>query len=426
MASKPDDLPMLALIETPNIPTPTVDDQARVVLLDGEAFDAFYERMKAETDKHVPDVTTDKGRKAVIALARRVTTTKTAITAAAKGLTEGWRQQTATVNAARKPIEEKLAELAAEVRRPVTEWEAAEAARVERNRALVDDMRQAATVTLDDTAASVEERGRRIHGIAFGEGWSAEEEAEAVAVKAATVQALVAARNRLRQEEADKAELARLRQEAEERAVREAEAQAAQEAEEAARRAEEERLAAIERENERQRQAEAAEAERIAKAERDAEQRVRDEADRVAREAESKRAYARQIIDYIKQVGLGMIGGQTYPYGILIRELTDKIAIDDSLGDMQDEVRTIRDVTLANVQAAMERQAEKAREAEANEQRERAAREDAKRAANRAHVAKVMGAAKEAIMTCGVTEDQARSIVTAIKAGLVPAVGITF
>lgn len=393
MASKPDDLPMLALIETPNIPTPTVDDQARVVLLDGEAFDAFYERMKAETDKHVPDVTTDKGRKAVIALARRVTTTKTAITAAAKGLTEGWRQQTATVNAARKPIEEKLAELAAEVRRPVTEWENAEAARVERNRAVIDDMRQAATVTLDDTAASVEERGRRIHGIAFGEGWSADEEAEAVAVKAATVQALVAARNRLRQEEADKAELARLRQEAEERAAREAEAQAAREAEEAARRAEEERLAAIERENERQRQAEAAEAERLERERTQAAERARIAAEQAAEAAQRERdaEHARN----------------------LAAERTERERIEREAQEERDRA------------AQAERQRQEA-EAAAQRERERIAAEDAKRAANRAHVAKVMGAAKEAIMTCGVTEDQARSIVTAIKAGLVPAVGITF
>jgi len=393
MASKPDDLPMLALIETPNIPAPTVDDQARVVLLDGEAFDAFYARMKAETDKHVPDVTTDKGRKAVIALARRVTTTKTAITAAAKGLTEAWRQQTATVNAARKPIEEKLAELAAEVRRPVTEWEEAEAARAARNRAVIDDMRQAATVTLDDTSASVEERGRRIHGITFGEGWTADEEAEAVAVKAATVQALVAARNRLRQEEADKAELARLRQEAEERAAREAEAQAAREAEEAARRAEEERLAAIERENERQRQAEAAEAARLEREREQAADRARIAAEQTAEAAQRERD-----AEHERQ---------------LAAERAERQRIEREAQEERDRA------------AQAERQRQEA-EAAAQRERERIAAEDAKRAANRAHVGKVMGAAKEAIMTCGVTEDQARSIVTAIKAGLVPAVTIQF
>jgi colicin import membrane protein len=66
-----------------------------------------------------------------------------------------------------------------------------------------------------------------------------------------------------------------------------------------------------------------------------------------------------------------MIDGKTYPYGILIHELEEKIEIDDSLGDMQDEVRTIRDVTLANVKAAMERQAERlaAQEQEAEQRR---------------------------------------------------------
>ncbi|MDP1598980.1 hypothetical protein [Phenylobacterium sp.] len=54
------------------------------------------------------------------------------------------------------------------------------------------------------------------------------------------------------------------------------------------------------------------------------------------------------------------------------------------------------------------------------------AEETAKRERSRAHVSKTMAAAKLAIMGLGVTEDQAREIVKAIKAGSVPNVKIQF
>ncbi len=50
-----------------------------MVLTDKEKFSQFYEEMKRETDAHVPDLTTDKGRKAIASLARRVATTKVLI-----------------------------------------------------------------------------------------------------------------------------------------------------------------------------------------------------------------------------------------------------------------------------------------------------------------------------------------------------------
>ena len=393
MATTPPDAPMLAFIETPGTEAPTVRDQALIVLTDDQAFDAFYERMKAETDKHEPDVTTDKGRKAVIALARRVTTTKTAITAAAKGLTEAWRDQTNKVNAARRPIEERLAALADEVRRPVTEWEAAEAARVERNRVRIQAIRDAGIVREDDTAASVEARGRETWALSPSEDFYAAETEAFAAAKDATVKVLVVARDRLQQEEADRAELARLRQEAAERAEREAAEQAERDRVAAVERAERE---AREAEEARQRDEEVAkqrEADRIAEAERAAEQRARDEAerqaqaerDKVQREHDCELAEARQRAEDAEQARLAELHQQ-------------KVA------------------EAARRQAVFDAQAE----------RERIAAEDARRAKNRAHVASVMSGAKVAIMSCGVTEDQAKAIVTAIKGDLIPSVRIVF
>ena len=393
MASNPTDAPMLALISTPDIPAPTIDDQARIVLLSRDHADDFIGRLKQQAADHVADTSTKKGRDATIAFARKFVTTKTTITDCAKAMTEEWRQQTAVVNAARKPLEAELSALAAEVRRPVTEWEAAEAARVERNRAVIAGLREAGIVTPDDTAASVEDRGRRIHDQVAPEGMDALEHAAFGYTKADTVKALVAARDRLRQEEADRAELARLRQEAAERAEREAAEQAERDRIAAAERAKRE---ARELEEARQREADAAaqrEADRIAEAERAAEQRARDEAERVAQAERDKVRAEHEAALQVER---------------------DRVAAIDL--ERESQIREIRRQEDERVALAASHQAE----------RDRIAAEDAKRAANRAHVGKVMGAAKVAIMSCGVTEDQAKAIVTAIKAGLVPQVEIKF
>lgn len=447
MAKKPttqadEGLPMLTLIETPDVAAPTVLDQALVVLTHPEQADQFYTRMKAETDRHVADVTTAKGRDEVRSLARRVTTTATSLDKSALQLTADMRAQVKAINDARMPMVERIKALAAEVRKPLTDWEDAEKARVEANDAVIAGIRGYAAICDDDTSVTVADRGKVVWAMTFeAPQWTAEEAARATEAKDAAVAALVAARNRLAKEEADAAELEALR----------------------------------------------------------AEKARRDEADRIEREAreivEAKARYARDIIQHIRQCGLGMIDGKTYPYIILLRELNEKIEIGEraaeSFGGLADEVERVRVDTIAALTEAQEAQARRDLEQAANQAREDAKREadrlaqverdrvqaeheaalqaerdraaaieaaaeaerqearrieqarlaaeaiaqserdsiaaaDAKRAKDRAHISAVMREAKEAIITCGVTEDQARAIVTAIKGDLIPNVRIAF
>ena len=122
-------------------------------------------------------------------------------------------------------------------------------------------------------------------------------------------------------------------------------------------------------------EAEAAELEKLRaeKAERD-----RQDAERLAAEQAiaNRREYAKGLITHIKQCALGMIGGQTYPYGILFRELEEKIVIDDAFGDMGAEVEEARQEALKTLRAAQEQDRKKA-EAERLEQ-ERLAEEQRK------------------------------------------------
>lgn len=390
-----------------------------LVLLDRAKFTDFYERMKAETDKLVPDVTTNKGRDEIRSMAARVVRSKTAIEAARLELTKEWRDKTDAANAAGKEIKAQMEALADEVRKPLTEWEEAEKARVASCRATIDGMKAAAVVTLDDTADAVRQRGSEVYNTALDPETFGDMLPEAENAKEIAVDTLKAALARLTREEADRAELERLRAENEAREAKEA---AEREARELAEKLAEE----ARQEEQRKADAEKADAERIANAEREAANKVRREAEEAAAAVEAKRSYARQIIEHIKQVGLGMIDGKTYPYGILLHELESKITIDDSLGDMQDEVRTIRDITLANVKAAMERQAEKAA-ADAQAAKDQAeAAERAKLAENVAHRTKIKTEAKQALITCGADEETARKIVMAILAGEVPHVRMEF
>lgn len=389
-----------------------------IVLLDTEKFDAWYNRLKADAPTDA-DVSTNKGRDVLRSFAAKVRSEKAAIDKARLRLTKEWRDMTSQANTAGKEIEERLEGLAVEVRKPLTDWEDAEKLRVDACRTVIDGFRTAKIISEDDTAADVRARGTAVYQTALDPVRFGDMLGEAEAAKTDAIDTLKRALARLVQEEADREELARLRAEKEEADRLNAEADAAAEAErervEAARIAEERRVTA-----------EKAEADKIATAEQAAAQRVIDAANAEREAQEAKRSYARQIIAHIQEVGLGMIGGKTYPYGILIRELEEKIAIDDELGDMQAEVAAIRDATLTNVKAAMERQADRARREEDEARALQAAKEDTERRENKANRARVKTAAKEAIMTCGCSEETAQKIVLAIIAGEIPAVTLAF
>lgn len=428
---------MATVLETPvTALVPATDTPNAVVLFDTAKFDAFYAKLKADVDATPVDLATDKGRKAIASVAAKVRSEKAGIDRDRKKLTQEWRDNTALVNGAWNTIKDQLDTLAVEARKPLTEWEEAEAVKLDRCNEVISDIHGAAIVTLDDTSETVRERGMRIWAIEIGEDFGTLAN-EAEQAKSATIATLQAAMARLKVEEADKAELQRLRDEAAARAEAD---RVADEAVEAKRLADEQieivRIAAEQAKAEEERQAEIAEERRIANEQAEAKRiedakaeaaaEVQREADRQAELAERKRAYARQIIAHIQEVGLGMIGGKPYPYGVLLRELEEKIVIDDSLGDMQEEVRAIRDATLVNVQAAMERQQERAAQQELAEEERLAQEAQAKRDADQKHKTAVMKAAKEAIMTTGADEETAKKIVLLIRANEVPHVRLQF
>lgn len=365
----------------------TVVEQTPVIVLtDHDQRDAFYAHIQREVDAFQPDVSTEKGRKEIKSFAYKITRTKTAIDDAGKKLNEEARARINAVDAERRVVKEKLDALAKEVRRPLTEWEESEEKRIAECRAVIERIKASAVVTIEDTAATVRARGAEVWNTEIDADRFGDMLAEATATKEMAVSSLKSAMARLAQEEADKAELERLRAEAAEREERDRIEREAREAEERraaeAKEVEEKRIADERAAEERRIAAEKAEAERIERAKQEA----AEAAERAVREEQAKRD----------------------------REHAEQLAA---------ERRRAEDAERA---AQAERDRIAAEEAKREAEAKRLADEQAAREADQAHRSVVMKAAKEAIMTCGVDEDTAKKIVLLIRSGEVPNVSLRF
>jgi colicin import membrane protein len=375
-----------------DLDTPQTGIVARVeanpvmVLTDREQFSRFYEEIKRETDALDADVTTEKGRKAIASMAYKVARTKTAIDEAGKKLNEEARARINAVDEARREIRAQLDTLKDEVRAPLTEWEKAEEARVERVKAVIELLRSAGAVGYDETSAQVRERLATVRAMPVDPVEFDGYHPQAMALQASAVEALAAAAERIEAAEAKEMELQRLRAAEEARLLKEADERAERE------RIEQERIAAEQAEKRRQ-EAEEAEAARIRAAEERAAQAARDEEARKAREAEEAR--------------------QREHEAALAEERRQREEVEATAQRERDE-RARQDAKRA---AEAKRIAD---EAEAKR------REDEARAKNRAHKTSVQTAAKQAIMTCGADEETARKIVLAIIAGEIPRVTLAF
>lgn len=357
---------------------PAVAANPGLVLLDREKFDAWYEKLAAKAPTDV-DVTTNKGREALRSFAAEVRREKAAIDKARLRLTEEWRGMVKQANEAGHEIKERLETLAITVRAPLTEWEEREAAREAEVERIIGLFRSSRFVAMGEPSDEIRERGTIVHNIAIDPDFFRDRTEEAEREKRETVDHLFATLKATEKAEADRAELERLQLEAEERERAERERKEAEEAE--ARRIEAERAAEQARIAE-----EKAEQERLANAAREAEDRARREAEEAA-EAERQR-----------------------------------VAQEHEAALAAERARAAE----AERQAQAERDRAAAAEQARIDEERRVAAENARREADQAHRAKVMGAAKTAIMSFGADEETAEKVVLAIRAGEVPNVRMEF
>ena len=338
------------------------------ILTDDKAYSEFYQKVKAAVGNFVPDVSTAIGRAEIKSMAFKVVRSKTALDDAGKKLNEEAREKINAVDAVRRKIREELTALAEEVRRPLTEWETAEDARKAKIEGTIILIKEYANTSPMLSAAEIAATTIKLGDIVLDADVFQDDLGDAISAKTAALARLSDLLAAANQREAEAAELARLRQE---KAEREAAEQAERERRE---REERERLA-----KEAEEKAAAARAEREAREREEYKRRVAEEAAEAARAVERKRA---------------------------AEELAAKEAELFAERLKREEAEKAERDRLADI--------------------ERTKREEEARQADREHRSKIMRAAKEAIMTCGCSEDTARKIVMAIMAGEVPNTRIAF
>ena len=241
--------------------------------------DPLLGKIKEHVLSFVPDVTTKKGRGEIASMAYKVAQTKTLLDNLGKDLTADWKAKAKVVDEERKRMREELDALKDQVRTPLTEFENREKERVAALEKRIE--------LIKALAIDVDESGNKLSSKQLAERLVAakgvdiesfeEMVTDAALAKDKAIAALEAHVARREREEAEAAELERLRKEAAEREQREREELIRREAEEKVRR-EAEEAARKERE---QREREKAEAEAAIIRER--EEAARREADAEAR-----------------------------------------------------------------------------------------------------------------------------------------------
>ncbi|WP_028697930.1 MULTISPECIES: hypothetical protein [Pseudomonas putida group] len=345
----------------------------------------FIDLVKAEVEGEVPDLTTRKGRERIASLAAKVSKSKTAVEKPGRDYLRRLKEMPKVVEAELREFVTKMDALRDETRRPLTEWEQAEAERVKGHEMRMLGLRAEASdlgsLNTEELLSSI----ARVESVALDDSWE-EFAAEAGQVKDQVLAALREALAARQKYEAEQAELARLRREAEERAEQDR-IRLAQEA-------------AVEAE--RQRVAQQQQAEREAAARR--EQELLDQAAAQEREAENQRLQLKLQAEQAERAR--------------IQAEADRVATEQRMEqERQDAARRQEEAA----EQARQEERRRADAAAAEILRQQEARE-----ADKAHRASINRAALEAFMAEGMPESCAKQAVKLIAQRKIPNIAISY
>lgn len=390
----------LALIETVKA----------VEIYANNGMDPLLDKIKEHVRSFVPDLSTAKGRKEIASMAYKVAQSKTHLDNLGKELTADWKKKAKVVDDERKKMREELDALKDEVRKPLTDFEEAEKARI--------DALNARILAIKALATDVDDDGKKLSSVclfdnlvvvkvidieSFGEMAK-----EAALAKESAVRSLEAHIARRTNEEAEAAELERLRREAAEREEADRVERIRKEAEEKAKR-EAEEVARKERERV---EAEKAEAELKAKEERERLEREKAEAEAaiIREREEAKRreeeAERKRVAD--------------------LKAAQEKADREKA----EAEARRLADIKAAEEKAERERldlirqQEEKERVARLKKEEEEEA--ERKRQADTKHRAAINNNILSALKNCGCDDAVGKAIIKAIVAGHIPNVTVRY
>lgn len=272
----------------------------------------FLDAVKAEVTAEVPDLTTRKGRERIASLAAKVSKSKAAVEKPGRDYLKRLKEMPKVVEAELRDFVTGMDALRDATRLPLTEWEQAEDARVDKHNDGIQQIKDLAVFADSPTAAHVAQVIASLEQVLIDDSWE-EFLPEAAQVKDQTLAKLRTLHGQRAQYEAEQAELVRLREEKEardkkdnedriareaaERATREAEGKAQRERDAEAQRVRDEQAAAEKRENDLKLQTAEAErrAEQAKREQVEAEQKA--ERDRLAAVERQKQAVEQARLD---------------------------------------------------------------------------------------------------------------------------------
>jgi len=260
--------------------------KALEAFLEGKGIDELLAACAEKALTVTTDASTAKGRAEIKSMAYLVTRTKTAAEEIRKALADEYKEKPKRIDANGKRLRDGLDALQKRVREPLTKWEDAEKARIEKHMSgirAISIRKECGDLDLAELSKNIE----WLEGLSVDERWE-EFAAEAQSAKDGALAKLYAAKDMALKYEAEQAELKRLREEQAKREQEEREASIAQEAAEKATRDAEDKAAREKAESEarelRARLAQEHAEREAAKAKADAEARAH-----AAVEAEKKR-----------------------------------------------------------------------------------------------------------------------------------------
>lgn len=124
--------------------------------------DKILAHIHAEVSKHTPDISTERGRKAIASLARKVSSSNARIDECGKDYVAGIKVKAGLIDAERKRSRDFLNNLRDDTRKPLTDWEDAEENRLKAHEAALLELAELANVPF---GASLEEITKRINAM---------------------------------------------------------------------------------------------------------------------------------------------------------------------------------------------------------------------------------------------------------------------
>ena len=252
--------------------------------------DKILKDIEAKATSFVTSTETAAGRKEIASIANRVARSKVLLDDLGKNLVADWKIKAKRVDEVRKQTRDFLDDLKTRVRKPLTDWELAEADRIAEHESDLKDM--ADLVNTEDrdgkpyTAEELKTALSTLQSVKMGEVWE-EFAAEAARLKDEYIVILQGHIERREAYEAEQAELERFRKEQAEREQREYEERIAKAAAEKAQKEAEEK-ARKEKEEILKREAEArTEIARIEREAKEAEERARLAAEKAKADAKA-------------------------------------------------------------------------------------------------------------------------------------------